>query len=185
LARSDRDHAATLVLAQIVRARWQSAQPELSSVSVRVEANQLPGSFVLGGSAPNESAAKAVASAQQVLRMLAQSGPSAAELESARAVVLADINRRTAQSESIADTWLDSEIYKLPSANGPANLILSLTVDDLQRVAGRLFKDASIATVVIGNSEQLKSSFDGTAELRSEKPGTRNTVDPVTPTKKP
>jgi zinc protease len=185
LARSDRDAAAAALLAQIVRSRWQAAQPDLLSVFVRDDAHLLPGAFVLGGAGPNASAAKAVVVAQQVLRMLAQSGPSAAELEGARAIVLADLNRRASQSESIADLWLDIELFKLAAAPAQASSIQSLTVGDIQRVASRLFKDASIATVVIGDFEQLKATFDGTVELRSEKPNTGSAVDPVMPTKKP
>jgi zinc protease len=185
LARSDRDAAAAALLAQIVRSRWQAAQPDLLSVFVRDEAHLLPGTFVLGGTAPNASAAKAVVVAQQVLRTLAQSGPSAAELEGARAIVLAELDRRASQSESIADLWLDIELFKLAAAPAQASSIQSLTVGDIQRVASRLFKDASIATVVIGDLEQLKATFDGTVELRSEKPNTSSAADPVMPTKKP
>lgn len=185
LARSDRDAAAATLLAQIVRNRWQAALPDLSSAFVRHEAHALPGSFILGASAPTASAAKAIAAAQQVLRTLAQNGPTAAELDSARAAMITDLTRRASESESIADLWLDIEAFKLAAANAQASSIGSLTVADIQRVAGRLFKDASMAAVVLGDSEQLKTSFDGTVELRSEKPAIRSAADPVMPAKKP
>jgi len=183
LARSDRDAAAATLLSQIVRARWQTAVPALSSTFVRHEAHTLPGSFVMGASAPNASAAKALTAAQEILRALAQNGPTAAELESGRLVMLNEISRRASQPETTAETWLDINTYKLGSANAEANSISSLTVADLQRVAVRLFKDAAIARVVVGDAEQLKTSLGPSVELQNEK-AVINT-DPVVPTKKP
>ena len=185
LARSDRDAAAADLLAQIVRARWQAAVPALSSTFVRHEAHALPGSFVMGASSPNASAPKAMAAAQEILQMLAQNGPSAAELQNARSAMLTEINRRASQPETTADTWLDIDTYKLAPANGQANSISSLAAADLQRVAGRLFKDASIARVVVGDSEQLKTSLGSSVELQNEKAVIKTTVDPVVPTRKP
>jgi zinc protease len=185
LARSDRDAAAAALLAQIVRARWQTAVPALSSTFVSHEAHALPGSFVMGASVPNASAQKALAAAQEIMQALAQSGPTAAELESARLGMLTEINRRASQPETTAETWLDIDTYKLASANGQASAVSSLTVADLQHVAGRLFKDASIARVVVGDAEQLKTSLGAGVELQNEKAVIKTAVDPVVPTKKP
>jgi zinc protease len=177
LAYSDRDTPAASLLAQIVRARWQTAAPDLSATFARHEPHALPGAFVLGASAPNASVSKALAAAQQILRALAQNGPTAVELEAA-------VNRRPSQPDSFADRWLDVDTYNL-AAKTDADPITSLTVADLQRVAVRLFKDASVATVLVGDSEQLKAILGGSFELPSEKPAIKTASDPVVPTRKP
>jgi predicted Zn-dependent peptidase len=183
LARSDRDAVAATLLSHIVRARWQAAVPSLSSTFVSHEAHTLPGSFVLGASVPNASAAKALTAAQEILRTLTQNAPTPTELESGRLLMLNELNRRASQPETTADTWLDINTYKLGSANAQANSISSLTVADLQRVAGRLFKDAAIARVVVGDAEQLKASLGSSIELQNEKAVIK--TNPVVPTKKP
>jgi zinc protease len=184
-ARSDRDAAAATLLAQIVRARWQIAVPSLSAAFVSHEAHALPGSFVVGGSTPNASAPKAMAAAQNILQALAQTGPTVAELENARAALIADINRRASQPETTAETWLDIDIYKLASANAQASAVSSLTVADLQRVAGRLFKEAFVVRVVVGDAEQLKTGLGSGVELQNDKALIKTAIDPVVPTKKP
>lgn len=184
LARSDRDADAAALLAQIVRARWQAGVPDLSSTFVRHEAHGLPGMFVLGASVPTASAANAIAAGQKMLLTLTQTGPTPDEFDRARGALLSEMSGNS-QSELIANLWLEADTFRLPTSEDQARSIRNLTLADLQRVAGRLFKDASIATVVIGDSEQLKTSFAGTAELRPEKPAIRNTADPVIPTKKP
>ena len=140
--------------------------------------------FVLGASVPTASAANAIAAAQKMLLTLTQTGPTPDEFDRARGALLSEMSGNS-QSELIANLWLEADTFRLPTSEDQVRSIRNLTVADLQRVAGRLFKDASIATVVIGDSEQLKTSFAGTAELRPEKPAIRNTADPVIPTKKP
>jgi predicted Zn-dependent peptidase len=177
LAYSDRDTPAASLLAQIVQARWQTLAPDLSATFARHEAHALPGAFVMGGSVPNASVSKALAGAQQVLRALAQNGPTAAELEAA-------LSRRPAQPDSFADRWLDIDTYNL-AAKTDADSIRGVTVADLQRAAARLFKDASIATVLVGDSEQLKATLAGSFELQPERPATKTASDPVVPIRKP
>ena len=126
-----------------------------------------------------------MAAAREILQTLAQNGPTVAELENARSAMLIEINRRASQPETTADTWLDINTYKLAAANAQASAVSSLTVGDLQRVAGRLFKDASIARVIVGDAEQLKTSLGASVELQSEKAVIKTAVDPVVPTRKP
>ena len=184
-ARADRDSAAAALLAQIVRARWQAAVPDLSSGFARHDPHALPGSFMLGGSTPNASAAKAIDAAEKILLALAQNGPTASELDTARSTILGELGRRASQTEAIADAWLNVETYKLPPANSEAGAISSLTVGDLQRVAGRLFKNASLATAVVGDFEQLKSAFGNRLQLLTSEADVKKEVQPLVPTKKP
>ena len=185
LARSDREAAAASLLAQVVRARWQTASPDLSSTFVRHEAHALPGMFVLGASAPTASASKAIAGAQQLLRTLAQTGPTTAELDNARGAILTEMARSASQPESIADVLLDAETFRLGSANDQANSIRSLTVADLQGVAVRLFKEASVATIVVGDFEQLKSTLGGRIQVLTSEAELKKEVHPTVPAKKP
>lgn len=185
LARSDRDADAASILAQIARERWQAASTILSSAFVRHDAHALPGSFVLGASVPTAAASKAIATAQQTIRSLAQNGPTIAEVDRARSVMLADVSRQSSQPESIAALWLDVETFKLAPLNTQTRAIQDLTVQDVQRVAARLFKDDSAATIVVGDAEQLKAGFVGSVEMRSEKPALKTAADPAMPAKKP
>jgi zinc protease len=184
LARSDRDAATASLLARIVRERWQAESPDIAAAFVRHDAHELPGSFVLGASVPAESAAKAISAAQKIIQSLVQTGPTAAELERARGEMLTEVSRQTSQSESTGDIWLDFDSFKLPPLNSQINSIRNLTSTDIQRVAGRLFKGAATATIVVGNAEQLKSSFAG-SEVRGAKPDVKTAADPAVPAKKP
>jgi zinc protease len=184
LTRSDSDAAAASLLARIARERWQAADPDLSSVFANHDPHALPGIFVLGASAPTASTSKAIAAAHEVMRLLSTTAGSAAEIERARAAELSELSRRTMQTESIADGWLDIETFKLASSGAQMDALRKLSAADLERVAARLFKDASVATVVVGNYDQLKASLGPSVELRSEKPDVKAATDPA-PTKKP
>jgi hypothetical protein len=74
------------------------------------------------------------------------------------------------------------ELYKLAP---PAAQVRDLTLGDLQRVAVRLFKDATPATIVVGDAQQSKSNFDVAIEVRSAKPEVKAATEPPLPTKKP
>ena len=183
LARSDRDATVASLLAQIARDRWQAAVPDLSSPFVRHEAYALPGMFVFGASVPMSSAAKAISAAQDVMRMLAQEGPTTTDLSRVLASSLW-MSHRPSPAETLADSWLDAETYKVSTSNlslDPSRV----TAADIQRVAARLFKGASPATIVVGDANQLKSAFGSKAELRDAKPDIKTPTDPATPAKKP
>lgn len=184
LSRSDNDAVAAAILASIVRARWQAAVTVLSNPSARHEAHLLPGMFVLSATSPTASAAKAVSAGQDVLRSLAQTGPNATELESARQVLLTEISRQTSAPESMADPWLDTDTFKSPRPNTISTLVSSLTAGDIQRVASRLFKDAPVATVVVGNYDQLKAAFGAKIDSRTNS-ADKKIAEPAMPIKKP
>jgi len=167
LARADVDALSAELLAQIARSRWQAAVPELSNVSVRHEAHLLPGMFVFSATAPQASASKAVAAAQDLMRKLSQAAPSADELERARTTLSTQLSQQLSQPAGLAEAWLDVDTFKSPRPNTLSTLIRSYTPPDVQRVATRLFKDAPAATIVVGNSEQLKAQFPGNVETKA------------------
>jgi hypothetical protein len=99
--------------------------------------------------------------------------------------MFAEISRQNSQedlAEVTADNWLLMELYKLTP---PANQIMSLTQADLQRVAGKLFKEPAQAAIVVGNAELLKSSLGGTIEMRTARPEVKTTTETITPARKP
>jgi len=167
LKRADVDALSAELLAQIARSRWQAAVPELSNVSVRHEAHLLPGMFVFSATAPQASASKAVAAAQDLMGKLSQAAPSADELERARTTLSAQLSQQLSQPAGLAEAWLDVDTFKSPRPNTLSTLIRSYTPPDVQRVATRLFKDAPAATIVVGNSEQLKAQFPGNVETKA------------------
>jgi len=185
LAQSDRDAFAASILARILRDRWQTSLPDLSSIFVQLEAHSLPGSFVLGASTPTASAAKAISSAQEIMRSLAGTGPTAGEVERARADLLTEMTSQTTKPEMIAELWLEADAYKLPGLNTQLNSVQGLSVGDIQRVAGKLFTNASLALVAVGDSARLKNSLGENVELRTDKANLKTAADPVLPTKKP
>jgi zinc protease len=182
LSRGDNDTLAANLLAYIIRDRWQAAVSDLSATSARHETHVLPGMFVLGASAPTASASKAVSAAQDAMRALAQNGPSAGELERARSLLQADISKQTSQTEGAAEVWLDMDTFNSPRPDTIPTLVRSLSASDVQRVAARLFRDAPVATVVVGNYDQLKAAFAGKIESSTDAP---KATRPALPTIKP
>ena len=182
LARSDPDAAAASVLAAIARKRWQATMPGLSAVLVQHEAHGLQGMFVLGASVSPGSAAKAIGTAKEVLKAMAESGPSQEEVSEALASRLVRA-QQPSPDESLADKWLDAETYKMPLSNLPADVKV-ISPADIKRVATRLFGDpAKQAVVVLGNASELKSQFGGQAELPASlsKPGSNSSLPPGKP----
>ncbi|MDX6693709.1 MAG: zinc protease [Blastocatellia bacterium] len=161
LARSDNDAAAAQLLSLLARDRWQAALPELvkSPFFVRQEAHLLPGAFVLGASVSTSQAVNAVTSARAVLKSLATSSPAPAELEKARNEALAVFNKQLDDPATLANLWLDIETFKLPSIDEQQRAFARVTPADIQRVAAKLFPDASIATVAVGGATQLSTDL--------------------------
>jgi zinc protease len=176
LSRGDSDALTADLLALIARDRWQSVVPELSNASVRHEDHLLPGIFLFSANVPQGSAAKAAAAAQDVMRKLSQAAPTADEVERARLALLTQLSQQFSQPAGLAEAWLDVDTFKASRPSTVSTLVRSLTPADLQRVTVRLFKDAPVATVVVGNYEQLKPLFGGNLDAYG---------DPAGPAKKP
>lgn len=172
LARGDNDALTAELLANVARSRWQAALPELTNVAVRHEGHMLPGMFVFSATAPQASAGKAVAAAQEVMRKLSQTAPAADEVERARATLSAQLSQQYSQPAGLAEAWLDVDTFKSARPSTVSTLVRSLTPADVQRVAAKLFNGANAATVLVGNAEQLKPQFPGNFEMYS------NTVSP-------
>jgi zinc protease len=180
LSRQDPDVPAASLLASVVRQRWEKDLPELSRspVFVRHDAFALPGMFVMGTAIDHLLAGKALTSAQEIIKSLAASPPSTAEVAQARTEVLAAFNKDLAKPEGLANLWLDMDTYGVPSATEQIRALTLVSPADLQRTATRLFRDGAVAAVVVGNSELLKAQLE-----RYGKVEIMGTVDPASEVK--
>ncbi len=185
LAKRDPDSLAAEILANVARKRWETSLPELSRTPVfaRHDAFSLPGMFVMGTTVDHLLAAKTLAAAQEIARQLARSPVSAAELDQAKVDVLATLNKEASDPNGQADAWLDMDTYGLDSADR-IRQVNGLTAADLHRTAGRLFNNTAYASVVVGNSELVKTQLEtiGKVEVMGAiEPKTEANVDPNKP----
>lgn len=180
LSRKDSDLPAAILLASVVRQRWEKELPELSRspVFVRHDAFALPGMFVMGTAIDPLLAGKALTSAQEIIKSLVTSPASTAEVAQARSDVLATFNKELAKAEGLADLWMDVDTYGVPSAAEQVRALTLVSPADLQRAATRLFHDGALAAVVVGNADLLKSQLE-----RYGKVEVMGTVDPASENK--
>ncbi|HAF13812.1 MAG TPA: hypothetical protein DHU55_18920 [Blastocatellia bacterium] len=179
-AREDPDWAAATMLASVTLQRWEKLLPELARgpVFVRHEAFALPGRFVMGTTIDGLLAGKTLATGQEAIRSFASSPVTSSELEQAKGEMMALLNKELAKPEGVADAWLDVDTYGLPAIAEQIRSLSAVSQNDLQRAAERLFRDGAYASVVVGNSELVKTQIEryGKVELMGE-------IDPKTETK--
>jgi zinc protease len=190
LARQDADTPAAALLAVLARQRWERLLPELSRspVFVRHDAFALPGMFVMGTTIDALLAGKALQSAQEVTKSLASSPVSTTELEQARSELIALAEKELAKPDGLAGAWLDIDTYGLPSVAERIRALSVVSPNDLHRVAMRLFRDGVYASVVVGNSELVKTQIErygkveimGALDAKSETRTQPNTTKPQT-----
>jgi zinc protease len=162
LSRSDRDYPAAVVLAIVARKRWETLSPELSRrpVFVRNEPHVLPGIFVMGASVDSLLVAKTLKTAHDVLQSLASGPVPVADLEVAKSEAKSQFSKELEGPDGIARAWLDIDTFGLPSISQQLEAFNTVSVADLHRVASSLFERTRIASVVIGNSQQLRAMLE-------------------------
>jgi len=163
ISRSDSDSHVAAILAKLAQHRWQAAAPELASqpVFVRSDAYVLPGAFVMGATVNSQNAVDSIANAKKVIESLMNTPATVAELERAKSEMLNEVTVMVGKPENAPDPWLDVDTYRLKAVQDQIALLKAVTPSDLQRVANRLFKNAALATVVAGESIQLKPALEG------------------------
>jgi zinc protease len=163
ISRSDSDFHIAAVLAKLAQHRWQATAPEVATqpVFVRSEAYVLPGVFILGATVNTQATADSIANAKKVIDSLMSTPATAAELERAKNEVVNEVAVTQAKPENAPDPWLDLDTYRLSAVQDQIALLRAVTASDLQRVANRLFKNAGIATLVAGETLQLKPALEG------------------------
>jgi len=191
-ARQDPDAAAATLLTIVARQRWEKLLPDLARnpVFVRRDAFTLPGMFVMGATVDNLLAGKTLATAREVMKSLASTPVTVAELEQAKNEALALANKELAKPDGVAEAWLDIETYKLPSIAAQINAFSAISADNLHRAAARLVEKPAFASVVVGNSELVKTQIEqlGKVEILGEldpkvdrKPETKSSPNEVKP----
>jgi zinc protease len=167
LSRSDPDFYAAAVLAAIAKHRLEQVMPELAKkpLFVRSEARVMPGMFVLGIPVNNANVAETIAAARKVLDALTEAPPTSAELEQAKGEMATEVASLLAKAEGTTDAWLDLDTYRLPPVNDQLASLRAISAADIQRVATRLFHQAAIASVVVGDSQQLKTALQGRLQV--------------------
>ncbi len=194
VSRSDRDFATGVILAMVARKRWVTLSPELSRrpVFVRNEPHVLPGIFVMGAAVDSLLVGKTLKTAHDVLQSLVSGPVPAGELEEAKSEASAQFTKELETPDGTARAWLDIDTFGLPSISEQLAAFSAVSAADLQRVATLLFEKTRTATVVIGNSQQLKAMLEPNVKLELmgelEKPQPDKTgVKPTTtiPVKKP
>jgi predicted Zn-dependent peptidase len=163
VARSDADFHASLVAARLAQHRWIATATELANqpVFVRSDAFVLPGVFLMGASVSTDKTGDALANAKKVIESLQSTPATVAELERARSEVVNELAAAAAKTEMVPDPWLDAATYRLSAIQDQVALLRSVTAADIQRVANRLLKNATVASVVTGEAAQLKATLDG------------------------
>jgi predicted Zn-dependent peptidase len=183
LNRQDADATAATLLAALARQRWEKLLPELarSPVFVRNDALALPGMFVMGASVDNLLAGKTLATAREAMQALASSPVTIAEIEQAKRQEVALVNKQLATPDGVADAWLDADTYGLPSVAEQLRALNAISPGDVQRVAMRLLHDGAFASVVVGNSDVVKTQLEryGKVEIMGEiDPRTKPLAEP-------
>lgn len=163
VSRTDPDFHAAEVLARVAQHRWQGTTPELAKqpVFVRSDAYVLPGALVMGAAVKNELAVDTLTNARKVIDGLMSTPATPDELERAKTEVINEMSAELSKPESFPDPWLDMDTYHLSEAQDQIALLRSVTASDIQRVANRLFKTGNLATIVAGETLQLKAALQG------------------------
>jgi predicted Zn-dependent peptidase len=185
IARLDADFHASLIAARLAQHRWVAMAAELANqpVFVRSDGYVLPGVFVMGAAVNTDKTGDALANAKKVLESLQSTPATAAELDRAKTEVVNELTAATSKAEMIPDPWLDAATYRLSAVQDQVALLRSVTPADIQRVANRLFKDTTVASVVTGETAQLKATLQGRVPFEVLGEVEAPAPSPKTPTK--
>jgi zinc protease len=182
VARSDADYNAASILALVARQRWLKMSPELAAKPffVRNEAHALPGIFVMGAAINSKSTVNVITTAKKVLDSLINSPVTPAELEAARNEVMVELNNRQAKPDTMVDLWLDIDTFQLEPISAQIQSLRNVSATDIQRVATRLFRETPIASIVLGDSQQLKTELHGQIQIEVMGEIAKPNSDPAT-----
>ena len=167
VARRDPDYYAAKVLAKMVQHRWEAQLPQLAKrpTFARSDSYFLPGIFTIGAAVEYQSVGEAINTAKKVIDSIAAGPVTPSEMDRARSEVILELTAMSARPDAVADSLLDADTYRLTANDEPVLVVNNLTPADIQRLATRLFKGAPVATVVIGDTTQLKTALQGRVQF--------------------
>ena len=163
VSRTDPDFFPARVLAKLAEQRWQGLTPELvkQPVFARSESYALPGAFVMGATVEAQTAGEALANARKVMDSIMTTPATDAELERAKTEAIGEISGTLSKPEALPDPWLDLDTYHLSSLQDSVALMRTVTAQDVQRVANRIFKNVTVASIIAGDTLPLKAALQG------------------------
>ena len=115
--------------------------------------------FVGNVATKNEAVGQSLAVIESELRRLAEQGPTAEELESAKSYLTGAYALRFESSSSIANQllWIQIEDLGIDYVNHRNELIEAVTLEDIKRVAKRLFEADRLITTIVGKPVPAQS----------------------------
>ena len=107
----------------------------------------------------NEAVGQSLAVIEDELRRLAEQGPTAEELESAKSYLTGAYALRFESSSSIANQllWIQIEDLGIDYVNHRNELIEAVSLEDIKRVAKRLFEADRLITTIVGKPAATKT----------------------------
>ncbi len=138
-ARKDKDFAASRVFANVVEARLRSRIPATNAAGlfVRSEEHVLPGTFIIGISAPNKNGN---AGMEEIVAKSLLENVSDSEFAAARSRFEADWSKN-----DLITAWLDADTFGLQNPAQEMRLADSVTLDDVNSYGASLRKMPMVA----------------------------------------
>jgi zinc protease len=115
--------------------------------------------FVGNVATKNEAVGQSLEVIENELRRLAEQGPTAEELESAKSYLTGSYALRFESSSSIANQllWIQIEDLGIDYVNHRNELIEAVSLEDIKRVAKRLFETDRLITTIVGKPVATKT----------------------------
>jgi len=168
IARKDDDFIAAYVLNYIIggggfSSRLMEEVREKRGLAYSVHSNIFPyqhGAVFIGNVATkNEAVGQSLEVIESELRRLAEQGPTADELDSAKSYLTGAYALRFESSSSIANQllWIQIEDLGIDYVNRRNELVEAVTLDDIRRVAKRLIEADRLITTIVGKPVAAKS----------------------------
>ena len=168
IARKDDDFIAAYVLNYIIggggfSSRLMEEVREKRGLAYSVHSNIFPyqhGAVFVGNVATkNEAVGQSLEVIESELRRLAEQGPTADELDSAKSYLTGAYALRFESSSSIANQllWIQIEDLGIDYVNRRNELVEAVTLDDIRRVAKRLIEADRLITTIVGKPVAAKS----------------------------
>lgn len=146
------------------RARWPGL---LGAPASGYSALRDAGLLVVRAAALTDSAGAAVASLREVIGALAESPPTAAEVEAATALERATWPMALSTLAGLAGTWGDADWYGLgdEALRGHAAALDTLEEVDVGRTAARWIDPARLVILAVGPADVLRPQFEPLGEV--------------------
>jgi zinc protease len=168
IARKDDDFIAAYVLNYIIggggfSSRLMEEVREKRGLAYSVHSNLFPyqhGAVFVGNVATkNEAVGQSLDVIESELKRMAEQGPTEDELADAKSYLTGAYALRFESSSSIANQllWIQIEELGIDYVNRRNELLEAVTLDDIKRVAKRLFEADRLITTIVGKPEGAKA----------------------------